>query len=95
MRGGPVLVPLGQDSLDAILTSSRLAIRKADRREDLADLTLRRWFELQLLLVAALAYHANFCHVEMAVLGRIFVHAMLFHFSFGFLFGPMHVGISH
>jgi len=47
------------------------------------------------LPLAAIADHIEFCHSEMAMLGCILVHAMLFHLILDLLFGLMHVGIAH
>jgi len=47
------------------------------------------------LALAAIADHAEACHLEVAMLGGILVHAMLFHFILGLLFGLMHVGMAH
>src|SRR6266404_6418501 len=48
-----------------------------------------------LLLLAAIADHTDVGHLEMAMFGRILIHAMLFHFIFDYLFGAVEVGSSH
>src|SRR6266404_2480764 len=47
------------------------------------------------LLFAAIADHTDVGHLEMAVFGRVLVHAVLFHFIFDFLFGAVQVCSSH
>src|SRR5882672_2317624 len=47
------------------------------------------------LLLAAIADHADLGHLEVAMFGRVLVHAVLFHFIFDFLFGAVEVGSSH